>query len=132
MHDSTPATVTVGLDVHAASIRLAAISPDELLDERTLLYDHEAVERELSPGGGALLLRGWPDRLRPLPPPNRARDLLRGGGGAARAARGSPPAPPPRGPAPGSLSWACATAAGCRAPPGASPAAAGSPPSGSR
>src|ERR687886_2726685 len=91
MHDSTPATVTVGLDVHAASIRLAAISPDELLDERTLLYDHEAVERELSPGGGALLLRGWPDRLRPLPPPNPTRDLLRGGGGAA------PAQPPPRG-----------------------------------
>ena len=40
-----PTTVHVGLDVHAASIRLAAVRADELLDERTLPYDHEAVER---------------------------------------------------------------------------------------
>jgi len=33
----------VGLDVHAASIRLAAISADELVDERTLPNDAEAV-----------------------------------------------------------------------------------------
>src|ERR1041384_4672124 len=44
-------TVTVGLDVHARSIRVAAVRADELLEERTLLYDEEAVER---------LLRGWP------------------------------------------------------------------------
>lgn len=44
-------TVAVGLDVHARSIRLAAIRADELLEERTLPYDHEAVER---------LLRRWP------------------------------------------------------------------------
>lgn len=44
-------TVTVGLDVHARSIRLAAIRGDELLEERTLPYDEEAVER---------VLRGWP------------------------------------------------------------------------
>jgi transposase len=44
-------TVTVGLDVHARSIRLAAIRADELVDERTLPYDEEAVER---------LLRQWP------------------------------------------------------------------------
>jgi transposase len=44
-------TVTVGLDVHARSIRLAAIRGDELLAERTLPYDEEAVER---------VLRGWP------------------------------------------------------------------------
>src|SRR5688572_20544415 len=44
-------TVTVGLDVHASSIRLAAIRADELLEERTLPYDHEAVER---------ILRRWP------------------------------------------------------------------------
>jgi len=44
-------TVTVGLDVHARSIRLAAIRGDELLTERTLPYDEEAVER---------VLRGWP------------------------------------------------------------------------
>jgi transposase len=49
MNEST--TVTVGLDVHARSIRLAAIRADELLDERTLPYDEEAVER---------LLRRWP------------------------------------------------------------------------
>lgn len=50
MHDSTT-TVTVGLDVHARSIRLAAIRGDQLLEERTLPYDEEAVER---------LLRRWP------------------------------------------------------------------------
>lgn len=44
-------TVTVGLDVHANSIRLAAVRGDELLDERTLAYDHDAVERRL---------RRWP------------------------------------------------------------------------
>jgi hypothetical protein len=44
-------TVTVGLDVHARSIRLAAVRADELLEERTLPYDAEAVER---------LLRRWP------------------------------------------------------------------------
>jgi transposase len=49
MSDST--TVTVGLDVHARSIRLAAVRADELLEERTLPYDEEQVER---------LLRRWP------------------------------------------------------------------------
>src|SRR3954447_10401803 len=44
-------TVTVGLDVHARSIRLAAVRADELLEERTLPYDEEAVAR---------LLRRWP------------------------------------------------------------------------
>jgi transposase len=44
-------TVTVGLDVHAPSIRLAAVRADELLEERTLPYDEEAVER---------VLRRWP------------------------------------------------------------------------
>jgi len=44
-------TVTVGLDVHARSIRLAAVRADELLEERTLAYDEEAVEQ---------LLRRWP------------------------------------------------------------------------
>lgn len=34
-------TVTVGLDVHARSIRLATIRADELLEERTLPYDEE-------------------------------------------------------------------------------------------
>src|SRR5437868_13863514 len=45
MYDST--TVTIGLDVHARSIRLAAVRADELLEERTLAYDEEAVERVL-------------------------------------------------------------------------------------
>ena len=49
MNEST--TVTVGLDVHARSIRLAAVRADELLEERTLPYDHDAVER---------VLRRWP------------------------------------------------------------------------
>jgi transposase len=44
-------TVTVGLDVHARSIRLAALRADELLEERTLPYDEEAVERAV---------RRWP------------------------------------------------------------------------
>ena len=50
MDDSTT-TVTVGLDVHARSIRLAVVRTDELLEERTLPYDEEAVERAL---------RRWP------------------------------------------------------------------------
>lgn len=44
-------TVGVGLDVHKSSVCLAAVSGGELLRERTLAYDHEAVEREL---------RAWP------------------------------------------------------------------------
>jgi transposase len=44
-------TVTVGLDVHARSIRLAAVRAEELLEERTLPYDEEAVVR---------LLGRWP------------------------------------------------------------------------
>ena len=50
MYDSAT-TVTVGLDVYARSIRLAAVHVDELLEERTLPDDHEAVERAL---------RRWP------------------------------------------------------------------------
>src|ERR1043166_5701854 len=38
-------TVTIGLDVHASTVRLAAVRGDELLDERTLPYAHEAIER---------------------------------------------------------------------------------------
>jgi transposase len=44
-------TVTVGLDVHARSIRLAVVRADELLEERTFAYDEQQVER---------LLRRWP------------------------------------------------------------------------
>src|ERR671936_1812103 len=53
MSEGTPATVHVGLDVHAASIRLAAVRADELLDERTLPHDHEALERQLARWPGA-------------------------------------------------------------------------------
>ena len=49
MFEST--TVTVGLDVHARSIRLAAVRREQLLEERTLPYDEQAVER---------VLRRWP------------------------------------------------------------------------
>jgi transposase len=45
-------TVTVGLDVHARSIRLAVVRADVVLEERTLPYDEEAVAR---------LLRRWPE-----------------------------------------------------------------------
>ena len=45
MREST--TVTVGLDVRARSVRLAALGADELLEERTLPYDEGAVERLL-------------------------------------------------------------------------------------
>jgi transposase len=51
MVDAT--AVAVGLDVHKASIRLAAVRADELLEERTLPYDVEAVERSLSRWPGA-------------------------------------------------------------------------------
>jgi transposase len=53
MNDLRTATVAVGLDVHARSIRLAAVRAGELLDERTLPYDHEAVERQLARWPGA-------------------------------------------------------------------------------
>lgn len=48
MSDSTATFVPhAALDVHARSIRLAAVCRDELLDERTLAFDAELVEREL-------------------------------------------------------------------------------------
>jgi len=43
-----PETVTAALDVHKDSIRLAAVSSDELVDERTLPYDHAVVGRALA------------------------------------------------------------------------------------
>src|SRR5438034_4329667 len=49
MFEST--MVSVGLDVHARSVRFAAVRADELLEERTLPYDEEAIER---------VLRRWP------------------------------------------------------------------------
>ena len=44
--------VCVGLDVHARSIRLAAIRGDELLVERTFGYDEERLERVLGEWAG--------------------------------------------------------------------------------
>ena len=41
MYDSMT-TVTVGLDVHARSMRLAAVRADELLEERTAAYREAA------------------------------------------------------------------------------------------
>src|SRR5213596_161340 len=49
MFEST--MVSVGLDVHARSVRFAAVRADELLEERTLPYDEDAVEQ---------VLRRWP------------------------------------------------------------------------
>lgn len=43
--------VTVGLDVHKASVRLAALSAGEVLAERTLAHDHDEVVEAL---------RAWP------------------------------------------------------------------------
>jgi hypothetical protein len=71
-------TVTVALDVHARSIRLAAVRADELLDERTLSYDEEAVERLLRRWPAVRwLLRGGPDGLRSLPALARSRGWSR-------------------------------------------------------
>lgn len=53
MTNPTTKTVTVGLDVHAASIRIAAIRADELVDERTLPYDEEAIAQTLARWPGA-------------------------------------------------------------------------------
>lgn len=50
---SNPTPVTVGLDVHARSVRLAALQADELLEERTLPYDHAAVEQAITRWPGA-------------------------------------------------------------------------------
>ena len=70
-------TVTVGLDVHARSVRLAAVRADKLLEERTLAYDEEAVVRVLGRWPGrALLLWARPDRLRSVPASGRARVLI--------------------------------------------------------
>ena len=62
MHDSTTGTVTVALDVHAASIRLAAVRADELLEERALPYDPEASSGRSVAGRGraAATRRGRP------------------------------------------------------------------------
>jgi transposase len=50
---SNTTAVTVGLDVHARSVRLAALRDDELLEERTLPYDHTAIERAIGRWPGA-------------------------------------------------------------------------------
>jgi hypothetical protein len=53
MSNPTRETVTVALDVHKSSVRLVAVRADELLDERTLPYDHAAVEHAVSRSPGA-------------------------------------------------------------------------------
>jgi transposase len=53
MSNPTTKTVTVALDVHKASVRLAGVRADELLDQRTLPYDHAAVGRAPSRWPGA-------------------------------------------------------------------------------
>jgi transposase len=53
MSNPTTKAVTVALDVHKASVRLAAVRADELLDERTLPYHHAAVGRAVSRWPGA-------------------------------------------------------------------------------
>ncbi|MCA1699300.1 MAG: IS110 family transposase, partial [Actinobacteria bacterium] len=53
MTDFRTGTVSVGLDVHASSIRLAALRADELLEERSFAYDHEAIERVIARWPGA-------------------------------------------------------------------------------
>ena len=51
MNEST--TATVGPDVHASSIRLASVRADELVEERTLPDDEEAVAGAATLAGGA-------------------------------------------------------------------------------
>src|SRR5436190_9895124 len=72
--------VSVGLDVHKASIRLAAVRADELLDERTLPYDVEAVERVVLRWPGARVCYEAGPGIRAVPPLGRARDRVRGRG----------------------------------------------------
>src|SRR5215218_10466219 len=62
MSNPTAETVTVALDVHKRSLRLAALRADELLDERTLPYDHAAVERAISRWPGARVCYPGPAR----------------------------------------------------------------------
>src|SRR5215216_5109210 len=81
MSNPTAETVTVALDVHKSSLRLAAVRADELLDERTLPYDHAAVERAIS---------RWPGARVCYPGPARGQCRL------ALPAAASPPLAPPR------------------------------------
>jgi transposase len=53
MSDCRTTTVSVGLDVHVRSVRLTVLRADELLDERTLPYDHEVVEQAVRRWPGA-------------------------------------------------------------------------------
>jgi transposase len=53
MSDFRTATVSVGLDVHARSVHLTALRGEELLDERVLPNDLEAVERAVARWPGA-------------------------------------------------------------------------------
>jgi hypothetical protein len=46
--------VTVGLDVHKLTVRLAAVRAGEVIAEQTLVHDHEVVVAALDrwPGAG--------------------------------------------------------------------------------
>src|SRR5712691_1815413 len=106
MYDSTT-TVTVGLDVHARSVRLAAVRADELLEERTLPYDEDAVERALRrwprvrccyEAGPTGFSPSWPtpDTLTGAPSPRRSAPRLLTD--APRGGLRPPPAERPRRP----------------------------------
>jgi hypothetical protein len=73
--------------VQAGSIRLAAVRAEELLDERTLAYDEQAVERVLRRWPAVrCLLRVRADRLWSLPSHCRAGVRLPFGGSARAGA----------------------------------------------
>ena len=82
MYDSMT-TVAVGLDVHARSIRVAAVRADELLEDRTLPYD------EIHCIFGRLSARtrragtGPPEGTRPQRQTKLVADGIAGGGGFA-------------------------------------------------
>ncbi len=87
MSDATTTHLRVaGLDVHAASIRLAVVLRDELEGERTLPFDCQLVERELRRAGVArVCYEAGPQRLRSRPAAARRRPSLRRRRSRARA-----------------------------------------------
>ena len=54
MADST--MTFAGLDVHARSVRLAAVRSERLVGELTVAAEVEVIERELRPFGGGFVL----------------------------------------------------------------------------
>src|SRR5438874_2530621 len=83
-------TVTGGLDVHARSIRLAAVRADELLEERTLPYDEERCVRSEPAQALSLAVRRRGLWAAPLSPPSGclvALDILGDGAGTCSLAQ---------------------------------------------